>query len=132
MSSRNSKVFPGAKLDSRDAQRVPFYFPVLYTSENEARRCQKKGQLIDLSKTGCRILGPVLPVGCTTTIVVDLKDGKPPLSIVGATVCWNDGYSFGVRFPSMPVDDRHGLQALVLKFATSKGTSQAHTAFRLA
>jgi hypothetical protein len=67
-----------------------------------------------------------------TTIMLDLNDGKPSLSIVGATVCWNDEYSFGLKFPPMPVDDRHRLQGLVLKFATIKGTSQDHTAFRLA
>lgn len=118
--------------DSRDAQRVPFYCPVSYTSEDGARRSQKKGQLLDLSKKGCRILGPVLGAGSTTTILLDLNDGQAPLSIVGAAVCWNDQYSFGVKFPTMPVEDRHRLQELVLKFATLKGTSQDHTAFRLA
>ena len=132
MSSREPKKFSRTKLDSREAQRVPFYFPVSYTSEDEARRSQRKGQLLDLSKKGCRILGPVLTVGGTTTITLDLNDGKAALSVVGATVCWNDGYSFGVKFPSMPVEDRHRLQELVLKFATLKGTSQDHTAFRLA
>jgi len=123
---------PAAMLDSREAQRVPFYCPVSYTSEDEAPPSQKSGQLLDLSKKGCRILGPVLGVGCTTTIMLDLKDGKAVLSIVGATVCWNDGYSFGVKFPSMPVEDRHRLQELVLKLATLKGASQNRTAFRLA
>ena len=136
MSSRNPKDLPAshppAILDSREAQRVSFYCAVSYTSEDEARRSEKKGQLLDLSKKGCRILGPVLGVGCTTTIMLDLNDGNAPLSIVRATVCWNDGYSFGVKFPAMPVEDRHRLQELVLKFATLKGTSQDHAAFRLA
>ena len=136
MATRNQNDLPKrnsrATLDSRDAQRVPFYCPVSYTSEEEARPSQKNGQLLDLSKRGCRILGPVLGVGCTTTIMLDLNDGNAPLSIVGATVCWNDGYSFGVKFPTMTVEDRHRLQELVLKFATHKGTSPDRTAFRLA
>jgi hypothetical protein len=123
---------PTTSLDSRDSQRVPFHCPVSYTSQDEARPSEKNGQLVDLSKRGCRILGPVLGVGSTTTITLDLNDGKGTLSIVGATVCWNDGYSFGVSFPVMPVDDRHRLQELVLKFVTLKGARQDRTAFRLA
>jgi hypothetical protein len=136
MAFRNPKDLTARKspatLDSRDAQRVPFYCAVSYTSEDQACPTLQKGQLVDLSKKGCRILGPVLGVGATTTIMLDLNDGKAALKIIDATVCWNDGYSFGVRFPSMPVDDRHRLQELVLRFATLKGTSQEHTSFRLA
>src|SRR5690348_3086390 len=132
MSSKNDKDLPKsnstARLDSREAQRVPFYCPVSYTSADEACPSQQKGQLLDLSKKGCRILGPVLDVGCTTSLVLELKDGKSPLHIVGATVCWHDGYSFGVKFPSMPVEDRHRLQELVLKFATVRGARQDRTA----
>jgi hypothetical protein len=119
-------------MDSREAQRVPFYSPVTYTSEEAARRSQNKGQLLDLSKKGCRILGPVLGIGCTTTIMLDLNDGKASMTIVDATVCWNDGYSFGVKFPTLPVEDRHRLQELVLKFATLKGANKDRTTFRLA
>ena len=123
---------PSTTLDSRDSQRVPFHCPVSYTSVDEARPSQKKGQLVDLSKRGCRILGPVLDVGCTTTITFDLNDGKGCLTIVGATACWNDGYSFGVSFPIMPIEDRHRLQELVLKFVTLKSATQDRAAFRLA
>jgi len=127
-----SERTPPAILDSREAQRVPFHCPVAYTSEDGARRSQKKGQLLDLSKKGCRILGPAVSIGSATTIILDLNDGKGSLRIVDATVCWNDDYSFGVKFPLMPVEDRHRLQELVLKFATLKGTSEGHTEFRLA
>ena len=133
MASRNQKdLTPCNMPDSRDAQRVPFYCPVSYTSEDEARRSEKKGQLLDLSKKGCRILGPVLGIGSATTILLELNDGNPPLSIVGATVCWSDGFSFGVKFPTMSVEDRHRLQELVLKLSTLRGTRQDRTAFRLA
>ena len=56
MSARRSKDLsertPPAILDSREAQRVSFRCPVVYTSEDGARRSQKKGQLLDLSKKG--------------------------------------------------------------------------------
>jgi hypothetical protein len=42
------------------------------------------------------------------------------------------GYSLRLKFPSMSVEKRQRLQELALKFATLKGTSQDHTAFRLA
>jgi len=136
MTARNLKNVsagqPTTTQDSRDAQRVPFYCPVSYTSEDQARPSQHKGQLLDLSKKGCRILGPVLPAGCTTTIILELNDGKGNLKIPAATVSWSDGFSFGVRFPSMPLEDRHRLQELVLKFATLRGTTQDRAAFRLA
>jgi hypothetical protein len=130
MPSRSHKTV--SVTDARDAQRVSFYCPVSYTSEEEALPSEKKGQLLNLSKKGCRILGPVLGKGCTTTITIDLNDKKPPLSIVGASVSWNDGFSFGVKFPTMSVEDRHRLQELVLKLVTVRETTQDRAAFRLA
>ena len=119
-----------ASLDGREAERVPLYCHVSYASDAEASRGE--GQLLNLSKQGCRIVGPVLAVGSTATISLDLDDGKAPLDFTDVTVCWSDGYSFGVKFPSMTVEDRKRLQELILKFATLRGASQDHTAFRLA
>lgn len=119
-----------ASLDGREAERVPLYCHVSYASDAEASRGE--GQLLNLSKQGCRIVGPVLAVGSTATISLDLDDGKAPLDVIGATVCWNDGYSFGVQFPPMTAVNRQRVQELILKFATLRGASQAHTAFRLA
>ena len=122
---------PGA-LDRREAERVPLFSHVSYTNDDQAVVSREEGQLLNLSKKGCRIVGPALGVGSRTTVALNLEDGKPPLSLAGATVCWNDGYSFGVKFPAMAVEDRHRLQELVLKFATLKGSSQDHTSFRIA
>ena len=66
------------------------------------------------------------------TISLDLDDGKAPLELSGATVIWNDGPSFGVKFAPMTIEQRQRLQALVLKFATLRGTSLDHSAFRIA
>jgi PilZ domain-containing protein len=119
-----------ANLDGREAERVPFYCHVSYASD--AEECRGEGQLLNLSKTGCRIVGSVLAVGSTATLSLDLDDGKAPLDLTGVTVCWNDGYSFGVKFPPMTAVNRQRVQELILKFATLRGASQDHTAFRLA
>ena len=124
--SKNASV----SLDSREAERVPLYCHASYASDAQA--CRGEGQLLNLSKTGCRIVGPVLAVGSTATLSLDLDDGKAPLEVMGATVCWNDGYSFGVKFPPMTAVHRQRVQELILKFATLRGASQDHTAFRLA
>ena len=119
-----------ATLDGREAERVPLYCHVSYASDAQA--CRGEGQLLNLSKTGCRIVGPVLAVGSTATLSLDLDDGKAPLDLTGVTVCWSDGFSFGVKFPPMTAVNRQRVQELILKFATLRGASQDHTAFRLA
>ncbi len=121
-----------AILDPREAERMPMHSLVTYASNAEACLCRGEGKLLNLSKKGRRIVGPVLAVGSTATISLDLDDGKAPLDFADAAVCWSDGYSFGVKFPLMTVEDRKRLQELILKFATLRGASQDHTAFRLA
>src|SRR5689334_4931922 len=121
-----------AILDRREAERVPIHSHVTYASSAEACLCRGEGKLLNLSKKGCRIVGPVLAVGSTATISLDLDDGKAPLDLTGITVCWSDGFSFGVKFPPMTAVNRQRVQELILKFATLRGASQDHTAFRLA
>ena len=70
-------------------------------------------------------------VGTSATLVLYFQDEKDPLCISDATVTWSDGESFGVRFPKLKGADRQRLQELVLRFATFRGSSQEHTAFRL-
>jgi hypothetical protein len=123
---------PAAILDRREAERVLIDSHVSYASDDDASLLRGEGQLLNLSKLGCRIVGPVLAVGSHTTISLDLNDGKAPLRLVGTTVCWSDGYSFGVKFPSMSGEDRKRLQELVLKFASVNGASNEYMAFRLA
>jgi hypothetical protein len=122
---------PAARLDRREADRVAVSCHVSYVSE-EGGFFQGKGQVLNVSKQGCRIVGPILAVGSVITISVNLQEGKPSLNIAGATVCWEDGYSFGVKFPAIRGEDRQRLQELVLKLATRRGSSQEHAAFRLA
>ena len=117
-------------LDRRDAERVPLRTYVSYMTDEVGLSCGQ-GWLVDLSKTGCKITGPALMVGTSATLVLYFQDEKDPLCISDATVTWRDGESFGVRFPKLKGADRQRLQELVLRFATFRGHSQEHTAFRL-
>jgi PilZ domain-containing protein len=121
-----------AYLDRRDAERVPIGTDVFYVTDERLGCCRGQGQLGDLSKTGCKIIGPAPPAGTTVTLVLDLEDDKDPLCISGATVTWTQSESFGVRFPKLRSEERQRLQWLVLRYATFRGRSQKHAAFRLA
>jgi PilZ domain len=122
----------GTVLDRRDAERVPLRTYVSYVTDERMGLSRGQGWLVDLSKTGCKIVGPVLMLGTSVTIVLYFDDEKDPLSVCGATVTWCNGDSFGVRFPKLDGADRQRLQELVLRFATLRGKSIEHTAFRLA
>jgi hypothetical protein len=119
-------------LDRRDAERVPLRIYVSYVTDERMGLSRGQGWLVDLSKTGCKIAGPALMLGTSATIVLYFQDEKDPLCVCGATVTWCDGESFGVRFPKLNAADRQRLQELILRFATLRGSSQDHTAFRLA
>ena len=118
-------------LDQREAERVPLRTYVSYMTDKGKGLSRGQGWLVDLSKTGCKITGPALMVGASMTLVLYFQDEKDPLCISDATVTWRDGESFGVRFPKLKGADRQRLQELVLRFATFRGHSQQHTAFRL-
>jgi PilZ domain len=118
-------------LDRRDAERVPLRIYVSYMTDARIGLSRGQGWLVDLSKTGCKIAGPVLRVGTSATLVLYFHDEKDPLCITDATVTWSDGESFGVRFPKLKAAARQHLQELVLRSATFRGSSQEHPAFRL-
>ena len=123
---------PAAVIDRRDAERVPLRVYVSYVTNECMGLSRGQGWLVDLSKTGCKILGPVQMVGTDVTLVLYFQDDKDPLCICPATVTWSDGETFGVRFPKLKGEERQRLQELVLRFATFRGHSQQHAAFRLA
>jgi len=120
-----------AYLDRRDAERVPIGMHVFYVTDEPLGFSRGQGRLVDLSKTGCKIIGPVPPAGITVTLVLELDDDKNPLCLSGATVTWTKSESFGVRFPKLRSEERQRLQWLVLRYATFRGRSQKHAAFRL-
>lgn len=117
-------------LDRRYAERVPIHYRVIYTGTEGARLIKTKGSLIDLSKTGCKILGTMLPVagGCLT-VTLYLEDGQAPLCLTDATVSWIKGSVFAVRFPKLTQDERKRIQGMIWKHVT---LSKNHrTAFRI-
>ena len=120
-----------AYLDRRDAERVPLRMRVSYVTDQPLGFSRGQGRLED-SETGCKIIGPAPTAGTTVTLVLDLEDDKDPLCIYGATVTWTKSESFGVRFPKLRSEERQRLQGLVLRYATFRGRSQKHAAFRLA
>src|SRR6185437_4348016 len=85
-----------ALLDRRDAERVPLHAHVSYVTDEGRGLSRGNGYLADLSKTGCKINGPVLMVGTCVNLVLDFHDEKDPLCISQATVTWSNGESFGV------------------------------------
>ena len=132
MTSEGGSRRTAAYLDQRNAERVPIRAYVSYMTDARMGLSRGQGWLVDLSKTGCKITGPVVMVGTTVTLVLYFSDEKDPLCITDAAVTWSDGESFGVRFPRLKGADRQRLQELVLKYATFRGRSEKHAAFRFA
>jgi PilZ domain-containing protein len=122
----------GALLDRRDAQRAPLQVYVSYFTDERMGLSRGQGWLVDLSKTGCKIMGPVLMPGTSVTLVFYFQDEKDPLCVSNTTVTWCDGESFGVRFPRLKAQERQRVHELVLKYATFHGRSRERTVFRLA
>jgi hypothetical protein len=130
--SSTEHLTTASTLDRRDAERVPLCARVSYVTDARTGLSRGEGRLEDLSKTGCKIVGPVLMVGSIATVVIHFDDGREPLSLSPVEVTWSDGESFGVRFQRLQAKDRQRVQELVLRFATFSGRSQEHTAFRFA
>jgi PilZ domain-containing protein len=120
------------RIDRRNDERVPLQVYVSYFTDEWTGLCRGQGWLVDLSKTGCKILGPVLTVGTSVTLVFYFQDEKDPLCVSDTTVTWCDGESFGVRFPRLKAQERQRVRELASKYATFHGRSRERTVFRLA
>lgn len=122
-----------ALLDRRDAERAPLNYRVTYTVDKETRTASGAGIVREISKTGCKILSTnPISVGVRLTLFLDLQDGKSPLCLVGASVCWVEGNHFGVKLPTTAPEERKRLQHAVLKHLTRSGPPQQRAAFRIA
>src|SRR4029079_5599342 len=75
-------------LDRRDTERVPLLIYVSYMTDARIGLSRGQGWLVDLSKTGCKIAGPVLMVGTSATLVLYFQDEKDTLCICNATGTW--------------------------------------------
>jgi hypothetical protein len=119
-----------APLDRRYAERVPIHFRVTYTFKEGARLIRTDGSLKDLSKTGCKILGSMLPAaGESLTITLHLEDG--PLRLTDATVSWIKGSVFAVRFSKLTEHERKRIQGVIWKYVTFSSSNNHRAAFRI-
>jgi hypothetical protein len=122
-----------APLDRRDAERAPIHYRITYTGPDGARLVTTEGSLRDLSKTGCKILGTLLPAeGSTLSITLYLEDRQSPLILTDATVSWIKGSIFAVRFPKLTTEERKRIQDVILKHVTLSRSVSERTAFRIA
>lgn len=121
-----------APLDRRYAERVPIHYRVTYLGTEGARLIKTEGSLRDLSQTGCKVLGTLLPtLGETLTVTLHLDDGHAPLCLTDATVSWIKGSVFAVRFPKLTEDERKRIQGVIWKHVTVSPSKNHRTAFRI-
>jgi PilZ domain len=121
-----------APLDRRYAERVPIHYRVIYTCAEGARLVKTEGSLRDLSKTGCKVLGTLLPmVGSTVTVTLYLEDGQAPLCLTDASVTWIKGSVFAIRFPKLTSDERKRVQEVIWKHVTLSPSKNHRAAFRI-
>jgi len=121
-----------APLDRRYAERVPIHYRVSYTGTEGARVIKLEGSLRDLSQTGCKVLGTVLPaLGATITVTLHLEDGQAPLCVTDGTVSWIKGSMFAVRSPKLTEEARKRIQAVVWKHVTLSPSKNHRAAFRI-
>jgi PilZ domain len=119
-------------LDRRYAERVPINYRVTYTGAEGARLVKTDGSLRDLSKTGCKILGTILPVvGSRVTVTLYLEDGQAPLCLGDTTVSWIRGSVFAIRFPKLTADERKRVQEVIWKHVTLSPSKNHRAAFRI-
>lgn len=101
------------QVERRYAVRVLAHFPVTYRYEEDGEAFTRTGLSRDLSKMGCNVISPKCPsVGHRITLILDLKDGKPPISLPGTSVR-STTHRFGVMFPEMTAEDRKRLQRTI-------------------
>jgi len=121
-----------APLDRRYAERVPINYRVTYTGTEGARVVKIEGSLRDLSQTGCKILGTVLPAeGASLTVTLHLEDGQAPLRVTDGTVSWIKGSVFALRFPKLTEEERKRIQAVIWKHVTLSPSKNHRAAFRI-
>ena len=121
-----------APLDRRYAERVPIHYRVTYLGTEGARLIKTEGSLRDLSQTGCKVLGTLLPtLGSTLTVTLHLDDGHAPLCLTDATVSWIKGSMFAVRFPKLAEEERKRIQGVIWKHVTVSPSKNHRTAFRI-
>ena len=102
-------------IERRQAVRVLAPLPITYIDEGAEPTSLLTGLSRDLSETGCQIICPLPPEGRRITLILDLKDGRPPLNLADTNVRWSAAHQFGVMFPEMTAEDRQRLRKIIQK-----------------
>ena len=119
-------------LDRRYAERIPIRYRITYFGEEGARIVAGEGALMDLSQTGCKILGVApSPLGSRLTLLLDLEDGQAPMRLTDVIVSWISKDSFAVKFPKLSPDERKRLQEVIWKHISVSLLDDRRTAFRI-
>ena len=119
-------------LDRRYAERIPIRYRITYFGEEGARIVAGEGALMDLSQTGCKILGVApSPLGSRLTLLLDLEDGHTPMRLADVIVSWISKDSFAVKFPKLSPDERKRLQEVIWKHISVSLLDDRRTAFRI-
>jgi PilZ domain len=119
-------------LDRRYAERIPIRYRITYFGEEGARIVAGEGALMDLSQTGCKILGVApSPLGSRLTLLLDLEDGHIPMRLTDVIVSWISKDSFAVKFPKLSSDERKRLQDVIWKNMSVSSLDDRRTAFRI-
>jgi hypothetical protein len=119
-------------LDRRYAERIPIRYRITYFGEEGARIVSGEGALMDLSQTGCKILGVApSPLGSRLTLLLDLEDGHTPMRLTDVIVSWISKDSFAVKFPKLSPDERKRLQEVIWKHISVSLLDDRRTAFRI-
>ncbi|THI92075.1 MAG: PilZ domain-containing protein [Nitrospira sp. CG24A] len=119
-------------LDRRYAERIPIRYRITYFGEEGARIVAGEGALMDLSQTGCKILGVApSPLGSRLTLLLDLEDGHTPMRLTDVIVSWISKDSFAVKFPKLSPDERKRLQEVIWKHISVSLLDDRRTAFRI-
>jgi c-di-GMP-binding flagellar brake protein YcgR len=119
-------------LDRRYAERIPIRYRITYFGEEGARIVAGEGALMDLSQTGCKILGVApSPLGSRLTLLLDLEDGHIPMRLTDVIVSWISKDSFAVKFPKLSPDERKRLQEVIWKHISVSLLDDRRTAFRI-
>jgi PilZ domain len=119
-------------LDQRYAERIKMWNRISYSGQVGARSVTGEAILKDLSKTGCRLLGPApSPQGSLLTLLLDPKDGQGTMRITEALISRVAKDSFAIKFPRLLPEDRKRLQEMILKNISLSSLEDHRTAFRI-
>jgi PilZ domain-containing protein len=94
----------------RPYRRIPTWYTSYYMSGSVIG----KGVVMNLSRTGLRVLGDhSLTPGTELSLRLTLGEADPPLEISRATVRWSNQYEFGLRIEHLSSPAAHRLAGLI-------------------